>query len=69
MKWTYETEEQKFERAAKWHKFFIWFPLRDKGTVYWLMTMERRIDPKWIGVKWEYREPLSEFENVMRGDE
>lgn len=79
MKWKYETEDERYARETKWHRVFIWRPLKYKGVIYWLMYMERRSlapNPNMIRIpvlygyeNWEYREPLSEFESLMRNEE
>ena len=44
MRWAYETCEQRRERRLRWHKWFAWYPVRYKGTAWWLCYVERSIE-------------------------
>lgn len=56
MKWTYETEAEKYAKECEWHNYFAWWPIKYKGCTWWLERIERRY--AFYGF-WEYRDKIN----------
>lgn len=60
MKWHSESYSTKMDRLSKWHTWFAWCPIRIGDEIYWLQTVERRIEGIFLCYWWNYRIPKKE---------
>ena len=56
MKWKVESETLKHSRKCKWHKWFAWYPVKQRlengyYQYFWLQTVWRRLK-----MKYEYKD-------------